>query len=1015
MKLLRSSVGGAEFECFLRAAGGGTDYRCRPMEFPDGAALAQSSWLPVDCRSGGIEVQADVHPEDELPKQQVPGCLPEASRSWEMKENGPSPPAQLQNPPAPRRRKGRGGLLPLDPVPAEQLSAGENGQNSGDIPDSSSLSPSRIARLDPTFPRLPEGLFQPLPPIDFAEVTSADLGIAAQSFTPRQEVKDKALLKARRRSTIGTRGSPETNYLIRHIARQRLLSKPSPVPKLSPFPSCSSALKHKMAAFRNSLYVVDENKALNPFAGAPTPSGNAEAWARVQEARPHSEPPSKRKKGGLLLDLEPSAEGEQLCENTGTPALLLLKREGALFTSGVPGITEQQEEEEEKPWETEGEGLCAGGGIPFPDLGDETEPLRTEAPLLPACTLQTPSCTGEPKRVRFGSALHPELFDQTLPPSTPLWRGESPGSLLKSAPCRAEQYLTDGHPDGCSLPQSPERGSDSVLLPDPSVESDAAAAVEGPAQPPPTDAAPGGARTPGRKRVRFGGLLSPELFDRTLPPNTPLCRGQTPACLTPSAGSRPRSVLKKTPLKSEGPPPQPDFDSPRDCVTVIRFPDAGTLDETRVEFHLQLPAEHPGVQPATPVVPVSEEGPPESQPPIAEQDCEILRNSPQARPGMESVRRSGRKRKQSEPEQPCPVRKEPRAKRRGATGASAPRKLEVVRGKGRRGRRGGKPVDRSLYVGRDYASKPPALSPITEDLHSAACTPATPTHQGALQGLAEEEAATGSQRDPENEENVPPSSPVLVKRRKPAPKRGEGDPNTAAPLETTATSPEVILQAQETVHPPAARGGESSPPTRNGLDPKQGCGSEGGGAEIGKPAVRRGRRSAGVKKPLALSENGQPGTAASGSLQGEVLETAEPREEEREGERASSSPAQGRKSVGGARRGRRSAVWQPEGHCHRPTQDSTPQEHTLAPGLSDFSIEDVLAAPHPSLAVRRSMRNRRDSGATGLGWVPKGSPSPSTVLKRRGRRRSSFGVPLRTECSLQQTGSPGEGGCNTAV
>ncbi|MGH0140167.1 UNVERIFIED_CONTAM: hypothetical protein FKN15_070494 [Acipenser sinensis] len=72
----------------------------------------------------GIEVQAGVHPEDELPKQQVPGSLSEASRSWEMKENGPSPPAQLQNPPTPRRRKGRGGLLPLDPVPAEQLSAG---------------------------------------------------------------------------------------------------------------------------------------------------------------------------------------------------------------------------------------------------------------------------------------------------------------------------------------------------------------------------------------------------------------------------------------------------------------------------------------------------------------------------------------------------------------------------------------------------------------------------------------------------------------------------------------------------------------------------------------------------------------------------------------------------------------------------------------------------------------------------------------------------------------------------
>ncbi|XP_041087913.1 uncharacterized protein LOC121302160 [Polyodon spathula] len=195
----------------------------------------------------------------------------------------------------------------------------------------------------------------------------------------------RALLKARRPVHpapvhIGTRGSPETNYLIKHIARQRLLSKPSPVPELGSFTPRSSALKHKMAAF-SSLYVVDENKALNPFAGAQTPSVNPAAGTRAGEARPQSEPSPKRTKGGFFLDLEPSPEGEQLCENTGTPALLLPKREGVPFTSGVPGITEQEEEEEEeKPRETEGEGLCAGGGIPFPDLGDETQPLQTGAP-----------------------------------------------------------------------------------------------------------------------------------------------------------------------------------------------------------------------------------------------------------------------------------------------------------------------------------------------------------------------------------------------------------------------------------------------------------------------------------------------------------------------------------------------------------------------------------------------------------------------------------------------------------
>ncbi|NXN97697.1 KI67 protein, partial [Rhinopomastus cyanomelas] len=50
-----------------------------------------------------------------------------------------------------------------------------------------------------------------------------------------------------------------------------------------------------------------------------------------------------------------------------------------------------------------------------------------------------------------------------------------------------------------------------------------------------------------KKRVSFGGQLSPELFDRTLPPNSPLKRGATPARRSLPSGKSPRAVLKKTP------------------------------------------------------------------------------------------------------------------------------------------------------------------------------------------------------------------------------------------------------------------------------------------------------------------------------------------------------------------------------------------------------------------------------------------------------------------------------------
>ncbi|NXD67039.1 KI67 protein, partial [Eolophus roseicapillus] len=48
-----------------------------------------------------------------------------------------------------------------------------------------------------------------------------------------------------------------------------------------------------------------------------------------------------------------------------------------------------------------------------------------------------------------------------------------------------------------------------------------------------------------RKRVSFGGHLSPELFDKSLPPNSPLKRGAIPSRLSLPFGNSPRAVLKK--------------------------------------------------------------------------------------------------------------------------------------------------------------------------------------------------------------------------------------------------------------------------------------------------------------------------------------------------------------------------------------------------------------------------------------------------------------------------------------
>ena len=59
-----------------------------------------------------------------------------------------------------------------------------------------------------------------------------------------------------------------------------------------------------------------------------------------------------------------------------------------------------------------------------------------------------------------------------------------------------------------------------------------------------------------KKQVRFGGPLSPELFDKNLPPSTPLQKGGTPArAATPGGNLQLRSLLK-TPPRSESRTPQ---------------------------------------------------------------------------------------------------------------------------------------------------------------------------------------------------------------------------------------------------------------------------------------------------------------------------------------------------------------------------------------------------------------------------------------------------------------------------
>ncbi|XP_062874084.1 cell division cycle-associated protein 2 isoform X2 [Trichomycterus rosablanca] len=250
-----------------------------------------------------------------------------------------------------------------------------------------------------------------------------------------------------------------------------------------------------------------------------------------------------------------------------------------------------------------------------------------------------------------------------------------------------------------------------------------------------------------KKRVRFGAPLSPEFFDKTLPPSTPLQRGATPAP-PPSSTGRKHSLLK-TPQRFEPRLPQPDFGSPARSgaspVLASRDPadnDEVFMDSDKIAFPSMdeeddnalvtsngtLLTEGPESSPHHESLAIDTElmnaafqedeelslTAHQSAPTEPKPDSELIQSQPGQQKSTaacpEAPRSRGRKRKQ-----PAENETETRRSSRSAA-ASAKGKMKTSAAKKRFG---SKEVDRSLYGKRDYASKNPLLSPIVESTPSS--------------------------------------------------------------------------------------------------------------------------------------------------------------------------------------------------------------------------------------------------------------------------------------------------------
>ncbi|XP_036454424.1 cell division cycle-associated protein 2 [Colossoma macropomum] len=525
---------------------------------------------------------------------------------------------------------------------------------------------------------------------DFSKLTPSHFGISTDSFLTFSKEKDKsrvAQLKARRRSTIGLRGSPETNSLICFRAKAAMKTPPRTPQNIlaSPlFTGCDS-IKQKMAAFQRLMGDDEENS----------------------------------EQSASLMTKEKQGEGGV----------------GGSLSKDVQSGTENCSEERQ----------------------DRITPSRR-------CPTATPPPSKKRRRVPLGlceEEIQEEPFSelQNMPTQEP--------GVFKSL----ELKLGLGSDSQSQLMSFPMLSKPEVIRTDDFEVSSVSK----------------------KKRVRFGAPLSPEFFDKTLPPSTPLQKGATPVRPPSSTG---RKSLLKTPQRFDPPLPQPDFNSPRNngaspvlsvsrrCRSRQVESDDVFLDSEKITFPIMEDefdnppddskdtalAEGPELtlhhEPPTAGTELMNTGFREEEDLFpftadhsvalpaeveaeAEPDLELPESQQEQQPEspastVEAPRSRGRKRKQpaerenqtetkrssrtaaasdkGKMKQPAENETEIRRSSRTAA-ASAKGKMKTTAAKKRFG---SKEVDRSLYGKRDYASKNPLLSPIPES--AASSLKNTPTH-----------------------------------------------------------------------------------------------------------------------------------------------------------------------------------------------------------------------------------------------------------------------------------------------
>nr|XP_061841911.1 cell division cycle-associated protein 2-like isoform X2 [Nerophis lumbriciformis] len=783
--------------------------------------------------------------------------------------------------------------------------------------------------------------------------TPSQFGISVQSFTPtssRHTEKSRlAQLKARRRSSVGARGSPETNSLIRFIGQQRMkdspkLRTPQHVRGSPYLPRIASTLTQKMASFQNLLN-LEASEACDPMprqndstGGCVMTRDNLSDVNNQEERKENHTPvtsptPSKRRRVGPLNGCQVKIGKEH------APYLDLNLRD---------------KEDNKKAVKECGDDVTPDG-LP----SSETETTR---PLL----------------------LSPLLHIEHKPPTF-------------FSPHRQDNVVELDIPRGSCDPTS-----------DSTDESSSAFQIS--SLPPLLEMKPAGQETSSgtfaakknKRRVHFGGALSPEVYDRNLPPSTPLHKGGTPV-----RGPTPGGVLKlcsvlKTPQRYERHTPvdQPNLSSPigfgaspilaipRKCIYIeddganesekVLFPfieDSDFAEISNAEFfcktqlnlnnafHEELlstvETTESGTNPATHVnvlnetVSLSEE----ALPVAVSEAPSRLRNRKKkevAKPkSIVELRASPRSRKRKLTEESKPVKRLTRS----ATQPSEKFKLATAR-------RWKKEVNRSLYGCREYASNNPSLSPIAESFLNQ-----FPAAQNTPIGRCEDEspnlsAASGPMKAEAHDASTFPMS--ISKRTS---EKNRGTPSTGVKGPELKMKVNVSDRDLLCVELEISENHKDEIATLPGVSIEVSSVPDQDGTEAQCTLTAADTATAMAECPLTGDDHTIGGVGLT-CQQAQIVSGSSVNPTEEQPDPGSSGPGQ----------------------------------KDLAPWQADFNFEDVFkpVATRGQRFVRRSLRNQEsmaeDGVDTGLAWFPRVSPeSRRESVRRSMRRRSGITLPLTVQ------------------